>query len=339
MKIAIHHRQGSFSERWIRYCEGKSIEYKLVNVYDSDIVQQLQDCDAFLWHFHHADYRDNLFAKPLILSLQQSGKAVFPDSNTAWHFDDKIGEKYLLEALHVPMVRSYVFYDKAEALHWIKQQTFPLVFKLRGGAGASNVMLLRKQSEAKHVIRKAFGNGFSPISSWKALKETFRLYRKGKKRLKDVIYKIQFLFYTPTERKMLSAQKGYAYFQDFVAGNDSDIRVIIIGDKGFAIKRMVREGDFRASGSGNILYDKKEIDEACVRLAFEANKHIQSQCIAFDFVHDSSHTPLIVETSFGFSMHGYDACPGFWTDDMVWHEGEFCPQDWMIENLLKQVTE
>ena len=92
MRIAIHHRQGSFSERWINYCNSNNISYKLVNAYDSDIIQQVEDCDAFMWHFHHADYRDNLFAKQLLFSLQQAGKKIFPDINTAWHFDDKIGK-------------------------------------------------------------------------------------------------------------------------------------------------------------------------------------------------------------------------------------------------------
>ena len=33
MKIAIHHRKGSFSDRWIVYCKKEGIEYKLVNAY------------------------------------------------------------------------------------------------------------------------------------------------------------------------------------------------------------------------------------------------------------------------------------------------------------------
>lgn len=49
MKIAIHHRKGSFSERWIEYCTEKDIPFKIVNAYDSDIVKQVEDCDVFMW--------------------------------------------------------------------------------------------------------------------------------------------------------------------------------------------------------------------------------------------------------------------------------------------------
>jgi hypothetical protein len=38
MKIAIHHKSGSFSERWIEYCKEKDIPYMLVNCYDTDII-------------------------------------------------------------------------------------------------------------------------------------------------------------------------------------------------------------------------------------------------------------------------------------------------------------
>ena len=109
MKIAIHHTPGTFSDRWISYCEEKGIPYKIVDAYSSDIVKQVEDCDAFMWHHHHANYKDALFAKQLLYSLQIAGKKVFPDFNTGWHFDDKVGQKYLLEAIGAPLVTSYVF--------------------------------------------------------------------------------------------------------------------------------------------------------------------------------------------------------------------------------------
>jgi len=62
MLLAIHHRPGSFSDRWISYCERNEIPFKIVNAFDSDIINQLQDCDALMWH-HHAIYTDVLAAK------------------------------------------------------------------------------------------------------------------------------------------------------------------------------------------------------------------------------------------------------------------------------------
>lgn len=334
MKIAIHHSIGSFSERWVQYCQEMGITYKLVNAYGIDIIAQLDDCDAFMWHHHHANYKDALFAKQLLYSLQIAGKKVFPDFYTGWHFDDKVGQKYLLEAIGAPLVPSYVFYDKQSALKWVKETTFPKVFKLRGGAGASNVKLVHTSFEAKKLINKAFGKGFSQYNALGGLKERYRQFCAGNTSAWDVMKGVIRLLVPTQYAKMHGREKGYIYFQEFIPENRCDIRIIVIGDKAFAIKRLCRENDFRASGSGRILYAKKEFDDECVKIAFSVNKKIHSQCIAYDFVFDGTK-PLIVELSYGFSMLAYDPCPGYWTEDLVWHEEKFFPQYWMIENMQK----
>src|SRR5690625_3210257 len=180
MKIAIHHRPGSFSDYWIEYCERRSIPFKIVNCFDSDIIQQVEDCDAMMWHFKHDHYKDVLSAKQLLYSLQQAGKIVFPDFNTAWHFDDKVGQKYMLEAVGAPLISSYVFYDKESAKEWAVNTTYPKVFKLRGGSGAKNVSLVRSSTEAIKKINKAFGKGFSQFDRINYLKERYNNYRHGK---------------------------------------------------------------------------------------------------------------------------------------------------------------
>lgn len=334
MKIAIHHRKGSFSDRWIDYCKRNGISYKLVDAYSNDIITELSDCDIFMWHHHHADYRDMLFAKQLIYSIESKGITVFPNFKTTWHFDDKVGEKYLLEAVEAPIVPSYIFYTKKEAHQWAESTEYPKVFKLRGGAGASNVKLIHSKGKAHRVINRAFGRGFKQFSGWSYFKDRLNKWRNNKDTFIGVIKGFGRIFIPTTFSKMYSTEKGYAYFQEFIPQNYFDIRVIVIGDKAFAIKRMCRKNDFRASGSGDIRYDRNEIPIECVKTAFNVNDKLDSQCTAFDFVFNSSEA-LIVEISYGFAMKGYDACPGFWTSDLEWHEGSFVPQDWMIENAIK----
>src|SRR5690606_1428436 len=138
MKLAIHQSKWGFSQDWISYCEENGIPYKIVNCYDSDIIAQIADCQALMWHHHHTSTKDKVFAQQLLNAVEQSGKKVFPNFHTGWHFDDKLGQKYLLVAIDAPLVPSYAFYDKKSALNWISKTTFPKVFKLRGGAGSSN---------------------------------------------------------------------------------------------------------------------------------------------------------------------------------------------------------
>lgn len=337
MKIAIHHRSGGFSERWIRYCENNRIDYKIVNAYDSNIVEQVSDCDAFMWHHQHIVMADTLFAKQLIYSLGTAGIRCFPDFKTTWHFDDKVGQKYLLEAIGAPLVPSYVFYSRKKALEWVEKTNYPKVFKLRGGAGSSNVMLVHNKRQAKKLVKKAFGKGFSQSSIRNLVSENMRKYKERKISFFTVIKSIVAYYLKPdTFNKNHQPEKGYAYFQDFIPNNSYDIRICVVGDHAFALKRLVRKDDFRASGSGSIIYDKGQIDERCVKLAFEMNKKLKAQSVAFDFVFDKENNPLVVEISYGYAVAAYDKCEGWWDMDLNWHPGEnfdFC--GWMVEELIQ----
>jgi len=335
MRIGIHHKEkGTFSERWIQFCEQKQISFIIVDCYKNDIVQQLADCDLVMWHHNHVHPKDVLFARQLMFALENTGKKVFPDFYTQWHFDDKVAQKYLLEAAGAAMVPSYVFYDKTSAKEWIKTTHFPKVFKLRGGAGSKNVMLVKDSQKANSLVEKAFGRGFRQYDAIGGIKEQFRKLKIGKGSIKEVSKAIAHLIYPVQIEKAKGHEKGYAYFQDFIPANSFDIRVIVIGNKAFAIKRMVRENDFRASGSGFIKYDKSEIDIRCVQISFDVNRKLQSKCIAYDFVFDVDGKPLIIEISYGFMAKGYDPCPGYWDEALNWHEGSFNPYGWMIEDLI-----
>lgn len=331
--IAIHNSSTGFHPRWVAYCEKNRIPFKRVDAYANDIIGRLTDVDAFMWHHHHLGPRDVLFARQLLYSLEHAGIRVFPDFNTTWHFDDKVGQKYLLEAVGAPLVPTHVFYDKSTALDWAESTRFPKVFKLRGGGGATNVKLAKTKKAAISLINRAFGKGFSQYDAWSSLKERFRKYRSGKSGPFEVLKGILRFGHQPDFAKVMGRERGYVYFQDFIPGNDHDIRVIVIGDKAFAIKRMVREHDFRASGSGNILYERHHFDPELIALSFELNDKLKTQCVAYDFVYDNGD-PLLIEISYGFLPSGYDPCTGYWDRDLNWHEGIFNPYGWMVD-LIK----
>ena len=339
LKIAIHYAQGTFAERWIEYCKEKDIEYKVVNAYDSDIIQQIRDCNVFMWHHHHTNYKDALSAKQLLYSLQMAGKKVFPDFRTGWHFDDKVGQKYLLEAIEAPLVPSYVFYTKEEALKWIAETSFPKVFKLRGGAGSDNVRLVRSKRKAIKLVNIAFGKGFSQYARWSNLRDRFHKWQEGKLPFVVVCRGVGRLLIPSEFAKMHSPEKGYVYFQDFLPQNECDQRIVVVNtDKAFGIKRLVRKNDFRASGSGNIIYDKTQLDENCVRIAFSVAKRLKAQSIAFDFIYDQKRNPLIVEISYGYAIKAYYDCEGYWTDDMIWHSGShFDIEGWILEGVINGI--
>ncbi len=95
------------------------------------------------------------------------------------------------------------------------------------------------KKDAIHLVNKAFGKGFPQFNRQGNLKERIRKYKEGKDTLLGVCKGIGRLF-IPTElAKMVCPEKGYVYFQDFIPNNTFDIRIIIVADKAFGIKRII----------------------------------------------------------------------------------------------------
>lgn len=335
-RIAIHHFPDQFSERWIAWFEERGIPWQPVDCYHTDIIARLRDSDGLMWHWSNLDPATAFFARQLTFSLERIGKEVFPDSRSCWHFDDKVGQKYLLEAVGAPLVPSRVFYSPAAARDWLRGARFPLVFKLRGGSSSRNVRLVPDRKTALALVRQAFGRGFRPFDPWQDLKDRIHRYRDGTHHLTGVLKGIGRLVIPTDFVRLQGVERGYIYFQDFIPGNTMDTRVVVIGPRAFAIRRLCRTNDFRASGSGAFLYDRAGIDERCVRIALELSRRLDVQCLAYDFVFDGGR-PLLVEISYGFNMPVYDPCPGYWDEAMVWHEGPFNPQAFMAEDFLARI--
>lgn len=331
--IAIHNDNTGFHPRWAAYCDSHNVAYKRVNCHASNLIEQLKDCKVLFWHHNHGSSKDLLIAKPILFALEHAGIKVFPNFKTGWHFDDKVSQKYLFEALRIPHVKTEAFVQKKDAMEFLKHSSFPVVFKLKRGAGSKNVQLVRNFSSGKKLVSKAFGKGFRPIDARGFLQDTFSKFLKGKNSFVQLLKAFAHLWVPFELEKSVGREKGYVYFQEFIPNNDFDIRVIVIGNRAFAIKRLVRENDFRASGSGSILYEKDEFNDETIKFAFEISEKFDSDCIAYDFVYKNDK-PLLVEISYGFAAAGYDACTGYWDNELNWYPGSFDPYGWMIEKVM-----
>ena len=239
MKIALCGCDGGFCSGWVNACNANGYKYVEVNPYDSNLMEFLrrQDVTHFLWHWHHSSPKDWLFARQLLISLEAAGIKVFPDINTCWHFDDKLGQKYLLEALGLPLARTWVFYSKEEAIEWAKRTTWPKVFKLRAGAGSKNVQLIRSYRQARKIIGVMFGVGIPSANVVAQLSGTAKLVSSSPFEALKKINRVPQYLKGIMQRKSLPVQKGYCMFQDFIAGNTCDTRIVVIGERAFGMQR------------------------------------------------------------------------------------------------------
>src|SRR5574340_476885 len=339
IRLAIHPRANSFSDRWIGHSRERGIPVETISGYDSNLAARLSGFDAFLWHFDQDDPRDMLMARTALEAAEAAGLTVFPNHATRWHFNDKIGQKYLLESLGAPLVPTLVFYDRAEALAWLRSASYPLVGKLRSGAGSANVRLLRDYSQASAYCERLFGRGYVPVpgyfddaaTKFASIRQSREFRAKLRRMPRAVLRRL-------LARRQSQVERGYLLVQQFVPGNLFDTRITVVGDRAWGFTRNVRKNDFRASGSRNIDYNVERINPECVRIAFTVARQLKMQSVAFDFVTAAERRPLIVEISFGYASLPVYSAAGQWTPDLEWIPGHRHAEDFILDNLVSSLV-
>lgn len=337
-KIVAIHRGGAFPERWMQHATHLGWEAKLVNGHDAQLWSVLRGCDGFLWHLNQDDPLDLEYARSVLYAAELAGKRVFPNHATCWHFDDKIAQARLLEAIGAPLARTWIFCSQQEALDFLGKARYPLVFKLRRGAGSMNVRLVRDHAAGERLVRRMFGRGILSRPPAQVVSRTWARIRKPgpnpapfRARLRRGFRRWLTLFLHPPR------ERGYALFQEFVAGNDHDLRVTIIGDRAFVYRRDVRPNDFRASGSGRLRHmGKDELPRDVIDAALEISRRQGFQSMAYDFVRDpGSGRPVLLEMSYVFVAQYIHDCHGYLEGGTTWREGHFWPQDAILDDLFR----
>ena len=333
--IGIHERPGSYSDRWISHCTSRGIPFRRVNCLATDVVAQCEGLVGVLWHWSHGYPAHLLVARQLIAALETKGSVVFPNVATCWHYDDKVGQKYLLESIGAPLVPTWVFTSEADAKKWMVGATWPKVFKLRCGAGSANVRLVRTRNEASALCRQAFGRGFPAVTGYLADMQTrLRKTRTAHEFWARVARSPRTLLHVLALRRQMHRERGYVYFQQFLPDNAFDTRITIIGDRAFGFMRANRPNDFRASGSGSIVYSPEEMDKRCVEIAFRVANRLGTQSLAFDFLFNSKNEPMIGEISYCYLAAAVHACEGQWDHCGAWRAGHVWPEDAILDDVV-----
>jgi len=327
------------SPRWAELLQTAGHQVRWVDVYQPDILQQLQGCHGFMWRWGHCGGMYRVARRLLPVIERELGLPTYPDQNTCWHYDDKIAQWYLLSAAGIPVPTTWVWYDERHAIEWARTAIYPLVLKLWGGAASTNVRLITSFEEAKFHIAKLFDNGVYSLDDmfskpWKWGIQRFR--SAVKLALTGIPPRIPWGGW--------ELHKSYVFFQEFLPNNDFDTRVTVIGNRAFAFRRFNRDNDFRASGSGKIDYNPQAVDPAFIRLAFTVASKLKTQSCAIDGLYDGKE-PVVGEISYTYVSWAIHDCPGHWeldglpqTGNLVWKEGRMWPEEAQIQDFLERLA-
>jgi len=300
--------------------------------FNENFWKELNNIDFYIHRFIGTD-QDIYMANSILPIIEfELKKPCYPDFKTYWSYEDKIKEYFLMSSNEFPMAKSFIFFDKNEALSWIdRKSVFPIIFKLKAGAGSTNVIKVKNKAQAGRLIRRLFGKGVSDqgIPGFSNLK--FFNFQSLKK-----YFGIKILTYLGSYNKwpVWQIHKNYVIFQEFLPNNEYDTRVTTIGKRAFAFRRMNRKNDFRSSGSGIIDYNLDAVDMACVKIALQISRNMQFQTMAYDFLYDTEKKPVFCELSYTFNDRAIYNAEGYWDEELNFHKGNFWPQYFQIKDLL-----
>lgn len=343
MSVAIvkddffQNHSSSWAGEWCATCEEFGLNYELIDWRSIGALENLLRHQQVFWHFSHYSSGEMLFARKMLSALEEAGCKVFPGYKDSWHFDDKVAQAFLLSANEMPAPKNFIFFSQAELETWLASSpVFPVVAKLRTGSGSANVKLLKSVGEVKAFSEKMFGRGVRSQPSL-LFKATSNL--RSSRSIGDILTRAarlpEFLF-SLSKARQLPAERGYVYLQEFIPNATYDIKVVVVRNKLSFIGRHTRSGDFRASGGGDIFYDREIMDERIIDTAFRLSDLMGSECIGLDLVIDpQTSDPLIIEISYGFSHKALLAAKGYFDrSGRWWDEPLNAPRE-----ILKNICE
>ena len=312
------------TQKFLDILKYNKIETRFLYAGEPNFWQNVKDCNLVIFRWGHHDYYRQIARSVLPVIESQLQIRCFPNLFSSWLYDDKIREYYCFEQLNLPMIQSWIFYDEKGAVDFLKNAKFPLVFKLRGGAGSQMVTLLKTEAQAKKLVKIIFRKG---IHNYKILPGTLlktiqndginHFIRKRLGKFKKKIKSGNIYF----QRDWI-VQRNYTLFQKFLKRNEYDTRVVVIGRNAFAFQRFNRSNDFRASGSDSFSLDPNRIDRQFIKIAFEISKRMGFDTMAYDFLYDDDNKPAIAEVSYTFGSKSgskVDQCPGYWDEELNFH--------------------
>lgn len=245
--------------RYERFCINNGIRYGFYDIYRSDWIEQAAQYDIIVWQTDSNPAEQHIAESKIYVLEHVLKKECFPSFHEVWQYEDKCRENYLYSALDIPSIPTVVTNSLDEALHCIDTADYPFIYKDYIGTGSREVVKIDSRSRARKLV--------------------YRIFMKGKRGLWGHFF-----------------VKNIFYMQKFMADATFDLRVMMSGNKAFGYYRYPKKGDFKASGAGN--YEKKEIPEDVLRLAYDIKRKLGVRQVGVDFLYSPAEGKYyVIETS------------------------------------------
>lgn len=238
-RVCVHAGHGYFHERWAESIQKHGKELVRIDLRKEGSLEKVGLCDGVMWHLSMKPSQLQS-VEPILNPIEfVMNKKVFPNFKSRWHFENKIAQKYLFEAMGIDSPKTYCFWEKDEAIEWIRTKAkFPIVHKHARGAGSVNVSLVKNERSAVKVVDHSFSprgvwhqRGYLRLSSRRPFDSFLSgLFNTGIRVYDGTVHMLTGV-YPHLPKHVWMPEKDHVLFQEFLPKNRFDTRVTVIGNR------------------------------------------------------------------------------------------------------------
>lgn len=302
-------------ESYLNEWYGEKLQVDIKNFHQLDLKHST-DYSGYLVIYTSSDdlglfYKD--YIEDILLRLIAAGAILIPDFNLfRAHHNKAYMELYKTTFLteEENTIKTIVFSSYKMLLKNLKLNDieYPVVIKTASGAGSCGVGLARNQQELMKIAKKfsyrKYRDNYATMYRTRIMQIIKNKYRKFRKK--------RIVFYKPMQGKFI--------VQSFVKNLENDFKVLVFGEKYYVLKRLTREGDFRASGSGRFIFpNNASAIMNVLNYAELVYKRLNVPCASLDIADDGEKNYLIEYQCINFGPYTLEMSEHYFVkENSIW---------------------
>jgi len=280
--VGIHQDRHGWCRQYKAFADQYGLRSVMLNLFSDDWVSAVMECDAIL-------FKGTMYPESIRILKERAyfietflGKTAVPNWNSYWHFDSKAIQRdiFQVQGLTIPETIVTGIQEDIDRLG----VSFPekVVLKETSGAGSSQVRLICN----------------SQFSRW----------RLGQWQLDSTAYRGANVILRSLQLR--PARGPQKIVQRMIENDGFDIRVTTIGNRhAYLFRRLCRDNDFRASGSGRIDYTWDDRYLELIRALVDFSDKMGFNTMAYDVIAGRDGHYYVIEMSASFDEKALEACP------------------------------
>jgi glutathione synthase/RimK-type ligase-like ATP-grasp enzyme len=251
-------------------------------------------------------------------TLRAVGAQLVPNFSLFLAHEDKLLQSLLAESNSIPYPDTNHVGTLEEGEELLNKLEYPVVGKPARGFASEGVKKITGKSEALRFLNDNLQRDYD-YQKGNIIKRIYRQLRYGKRYSQGV---------------------GRIIFQEFIPNVDHDWKILIYGETAFALKRYIKEGDFRASGSGKFTFEETPPDQV-LDLALRTREELESPWLSIDIIDTGEKCYLVEFQAIHFGMYtylkannSYKLSDGKWSEDL---KPEQSIESIMVDSVLSMI--